>query len=203
MVKKIIKQEKLSESELEILKSFFPKAKELTLKEIMQKSKYSYEPINRLVHKLAKRKIITEKKFGRTLVYDLDTKKTESKVAFYIYETERTSKFSKEYSSVYLGISEIPEEDTDLIIVFGSYAKGIAKKDSDVDLLVVSSSKEKAEVDITSIRRRYGFEIHPIIIPKTEFVKIKNENKELWNSLTENGIIFKGYELFYHYAYTN
>jgi len=197
------KQKRLSESELEMLKSFFPKAKDLTLKEIMQKSRYSYEPVNRIVHNLARRKIIIEKKFGRTLVYDLDTKQTESKVAFYIYETERTNKFSEEYSSIYLGISEIPEEDTDLIIVFGSYAKGIAKKDSDVDLLLVSSSKEKAGVDITSIRRRYGFEIHPIIIPKTEFAKIKNENKELWNSLIENGIIFKGYELFYHYAYTD
>ena len=203
MVKKKNQQDKLSESELDILKSFFPRTKELTLKEIMQKTGYSYEPINRIVHKLTKRKILLERKFGKTLVYDLNTKRTESKVAFYVSATERTNNFSGKHSSIFAGISEIPEEDAELIILFGSYAKGAAKKDSDIDLLIVSSNSNKVEVDITSMKRRYGLEVHPIIIPKIEFVKIKEENKELWDSLIENGIIFKGYEVFYHYAYTN
>lgn len=203
MVKKKNQQDKLSESELDILKSFFPRTKELTLKEIMQKTGYSYEPINRIVHNLAKRKIITEKKFGKTLVYDLDAKKTEAKVAFYVSATEKANNFAGKHSSIFAGLSEIPEEDAELIIIFGSYAKGTARKDSDIDLIIISSNSKKVEVNLASMKRRYGLEIHPIIISKIEFTKIKEENKELWDSLIENGIIFKGYEVFYHYAYKN
>lgn len=191
----------ITEAEFVFLRSFYPEGREITLKEIEKRTEYSYERVNSYLKGLAAKKAVMEKKVGRTLVYSLDFKKIYSKIAYYLYATKRANEFTSKKPDVFVGISELPEEDIDLYMIFGSYAKGTEKKDSDVDLLIVSSDKEKIEIAITSIKRRYNLKIHPIIIPKIEFAKIRNENKELWNSLMAHGIIFKGYELFYYYAY--
>ncbi|MEI7718979.1 MAG: nucleotidyltransferase domain-containing protein [archaeon] len=198
------KDSEVKEGEYALLESMFPKAKDLTIKEIMKSAPYSsYERNNSYLKSLAKKKIIEGKKIGKTYVFSLISDNWSSKKAFYSYALERSKTFSGANKIISLALKEIPEEDTELIMIFGSYSKGIPGADSDIDLIIVSENKEKVDVDLTSIRRRYNLKIHPIIIPKTEFIKIKNENKELWASLVANGIIFKGYELFYHYAYTN
>ncbi len=204
MAKKITKNtEELNEAETKILKSFFPKGTDITLKDIMGKSGYTYEPVYRNIQELLKREIISEKKFGKTLVYSLDFKNTFTKIAYYLYATERANKFSSKEQDVYIGISELPSDEMELYTIFGSYSKGTNNKNSDVDILCVTENINKIKTSIESIKRRYNLKIHPVIIPKIEFAKIKNENPELWNDLVDYSIIFKGYELFYYYAYEN
>jgi len=195
------KNSEITEAEFTFLREFYPEGEEMTLKELQKRTGYSYERVNSYLKSLAVKKAVVEKKVGRTLVYSLDFKKIYSKIAYYLYATRRANKFSSKKADIFVGISELPEEDIDLYAIFGSFAKGIEKKDSDIDLLCVTDKKEKIEAVISSIKRRYNLKLHPIIIPKTEFAKIKDENKELWNSLIKYGIIFKGYELFYYYAY--
>jgi len=192
----------LTEGEEIVLRSMFPKGKERTIKEIQKKTAYSsYERNNTYLKILAQKGVLEEKKFGKTLVYSIIPNKWASKKAFNAYALERAEDFSEKHAIVSKALQELPQEEADLVIVFGSYAKGSERKDSDIDTLIVSDEKEKIESTLTSIKRRYGLQIHSIIIPKTEFAKIKNENKELWDSLVTYGILFKGYELFYQYAY--
>ena len=61
---KKISKEKFNQTDFMVLQSFFPEGKEVTLKKIMERSRYSYEPCYRTVNKLVKEKIITVKKFG-------------------------------------------------------------------------------------------------------------------------------------------
>ena len=191
---------KLNQTDFDILQSFFPEGRELTLKKIMERSKYSYEPCYRTVNKLLKEKIISVKKFGRTLVYSLDFNKTQAKVAFYLYSTKRAYNFSVFQPSIFAALSEIPEDKAEFLAVFGSYAKETFTEKSDIDIICISDDKEM-EKKIKSLRYGYGKHFNPIITPKTEFAKIRDENKEFWNDLVNYGIIFKGYELFYYYAY--
>jgi predicted nucleotidyltransferase len=196
------KDSELEEGEQAVLRSMFPKARELTIKEIMKNTPYSsYERNNSYLRSLARKKVIEEKKVGRTYVYSLIPGNWSSKNAFNSYALERAGLFSDNNRTISLALKEIPEEYAELVMLFGSYSRGTQRKDSDIDLLIVSSDKEKVDIAITSIRRRHGLELRPVIIPKAEFAKIKNENKELWNSLITSGVIFKGYELFYYYAY--
>ncbi len=202
MAKKSVKiaEDRLSETELEMLQAFFPKGKDLTLKEIMNKSEYSYEPVYRTLQELTKKKLINVKKFGKTLVYDLNFLKPESKIAFYLYATNRAREFSKKHPTIFTAISELPEDKIDILAIFGSYSKGIQHEKSDVDVICVTSEKDLT-TKIRALKHAYNKNFSPIVLPKIEFAKIKVENKEFWHDLFEYGIIFKGHELFYYYTY--
>lgn len=195
------KKEEIRETELKIAKSFFPKGREITLKQILKISGLSYEPVYRTLQEMTKKKIVFSKRFGRTLVYNLNPKKDIFKIAFISYSIERMKKFSAKHYGIYSAISEIPEDIAEIIVVFGSYAKGTERKESDIDILCVSPENEKLKSAIYSLKRSHNKDFASVIIPKFEFAKIKRENKEFWQDLVNYGVIFKGYEPFYYYAY--
>jgi len=189
--------------EFRLIVSMFPETKDLVIKNIQERVGYSYERMHHYLKSLAKKKIISEKKVGKTLVYSIDTNSEYAKRAYNEYSSLKALKFSLKHKMISKALQETSEEFADLIMVFGSYAKGTERKDSDIDIIIVSSEKKNAEIVLTSIKRQYGLNFHLIILPKTEFAKIKLENKELWESLVISGILFKGYETFYNYAYKN
>ena len=197
----MVEKNKLSGNELKILSSFFPEGIEITLKKIQERTKLSYEPVHRIIRQLVDKKLLLEKKFGKTLVYSLDSTKEKIKIAFILYANEKKEKFEEDYGKVYRALLKVNEEDIDFLAVFGSYAKGNPTKNSDVDVLCVSSNKNKVEGKLKGLRYETNLEFTPVVMSKTEFAKIKKENEQFWEDLVEYGIIFKGYELFYYYAY--
>ena len=197
----MVRKNKLSETEFEVLKSFFPEGKEITLKEIMKRSGYSYEPVYRTVKQLVEKQLILLKKFGKTLVYSLNFNKNFVKIAFFLYANEKKEEFSKKHFLITKSLSDLTEDDLDFLAIFGSYAKGNYTKNSDIDILAVTNKQKNIESEIKSLKYKLGKELVPVVIPKIEFAKIKNENEQFWKDLIKYGVIFKGYELFYYYAY--
>ena len=195
------RKNKLSETEFEVLKSFFPKGQEITLKEIRSRSKLSYEPVYRTLKHLEEKNLVNLKKIGRTLVYSLEFKKDLVKMAFILYANERKIIFSEKHLVLSKKLSEIQEETIDFLSVFGSYAKGNETKNSDIDVICVDSNKNTIENKLKALRYETNFEFTPVVISKKEFSKIKKENLHFWEDLVNYGIIFKGYELFYYLAY--
>ena len=94
------------------------------------------------------------------------------KVAFFSYATKRANEFFNKQSSIYGGLSEVPEDKIEFLAVFGSYAKGTQTEKSDVDVICVSDQKKLIEDKIKSLRYGYGKHFTPIVMPKTEFAKI-------------------------------
>ena len=136
----------LKEGESVILRSMFPKAKDLTIKEIMKNTPYSsYERNHSYLRSLARKKVIEERKVGKTYVYSLIPNNWSSKEAFFSYALERAKLFSDKNKTISLALKEIPEEDAEVVMIFGSYSKSTQRKESDIDLLIVSSKKEKVE----------------------------------------------------------
>ena len=76
------------------------------------------------------------------------------------------------------------------IILFGSYAKGENKKDSDIDLFVLSESKNAMNVE--KFEKIIGTDIQVFIFDRKEFDTMKLKNKELMNNFL-NGIIISGF----------
>lgn len=192
----------VSEGEYAVLRGLYPKAKNLTIKEIMKNTQYSsYERNNSHLKSLAKKKIIKEDRIGKTLVYSLIPDNWHSKKAFHSYALERARIFSEKHKTITSALKELPEVEIDFLAIFGSYAKGKEKKDSDIDLLCSTSEKEETERAISTIKRKFNLDIQAVIMPRTELGKIEKENPEFWADLVNYGIIFKGYDLFYYYAY--
>ncbi len=79
-----------------------------------------------------------------------------------------------------------------IVIVFGSYAKGIQKDDSDLDLFIVGKFDEK---NIKEVGKKYGININIKSYPKKIFEKEINEDI-LLKEIVNNHILIKYAEKF-------
>ncbi len=185
-----------------IISSLFPEGKDMTIKEIINRIEYSYERVNSALKSLAEKKIIKEKKVGKTLVYSLDLQNLYAEIGFDHYMLEREINFIKKHQIVYHAIKELIDNPYIwMVVLFGSYSKDTETKQSDVDVICVSDKKKETEHFIKSLRYRYNLEFAPVVLPLYEFPNIKKDNPELWNDLKTYGIVFKGKDSFYCWMY--
>lgn len=191
----------LTETEFAVLKSFFPDVAEKTIKEIQGRANLSYEPVYRTLSQLVERKITSCKKIGKTQVYHLDYTSFFAKMAFYLFATEKAQRFSQKHPRIQNALAELPDEQIDFLAIFGSYAKGTETSKSDIDIICITQQVKKIESAIKSLRHGYNLDIKPVVTTREEFAKIGTENEQFWSDLMHYGIIFKGYDLFYSYAY--
>lgn len=192
----------IKEEEYAVLRCFYPEAVDVLLKDIQKRSGYSYERVYFYVKSLVKKKVVQEKKMGKTLVYSVNLTKKGAQTAYTLYATLKAQELAHRYPMLDNALQKLPEDKIDLVIVFGSYSRGTERKGkSDIDVMIVTSSSQEIESAIRSIKATYPLDIQSITLSRTEFGKIKQENKELWAELVTHGRIFKGQELFYYYAY--
>lgn len=192
---------KFDVSEYIIMASFFPDANEKTIKELEGRSGYSYERVYNTLKSLEEKGIVTGRKIGKTLSYKINLGKDATEFAFVHFSIVKKAKFAEKYPNASKAMREfLNKVDAECIIVFGSYAKGDVRGESDMDILCVSGS-ENIEKIALSMRHKYNLRINPVLVKVEDFKNIKSENPEFWNDLIEFGIILKGYEFFYNYAY--
>ncbi len=193
----------LSEVEEVVLRCFFPEAEEMTINKIRERCGYSYERVHTALKELEKKKIVSLKKIGKTLVYKPDFSNLYLKRAFHHYMTELLIDFSNKHKIISNAIKTASQEIFGITILFGSYSKGNETKNSDIDLMIVSDSEKQAQNQINDIKIKYGFDFVPAFVKKTEFPKIKQENPELWKDLKDYAIVFNGADLYYYWMYQN
>jgi len=194
----------LSMLEGTIISSFFPEGEEMTIKEIIERTDYSYERVNTALKSLVEKGIVQEKKVGKTLVYSLDLQNLYAEIGFDHYMLEREVEFIKKHKNVYRAIKEIEENPYVWgVVLFGSYSKGSETKQSDIDILCISVKKEEIKRFLESLKHKYNIKFAPVILPLHEFPNIKKDNPELWNDLKMYGISFKGGDTFYYWMYKN
>ena len=85
---------------------------------------------------------------------------------------------------------EIKDE---LIILFGSYAKGNENKKSDIDII---SSDEKIKNKIEEYGKTYNLNFHIQTIKKNEFISGINENEPLLKEIIKSHIILSDADFF-------
>lgn len=86
--------------------------------------------------------------------------------------------------------------DADEIYIFGSFASGKSRKDSDLNLLIITKkvfgTKEKFEIASKINENFPEILITPLIYEKTEFETLKNMNHPLTTEiLAESSLVFK------------
>ena len=78
------------------------------------------------------------------------------------------------------------------VILFGSYAKGTATEDSDIDIFIAGTTDEGA---ITKIEKIYDVEINPVVYPENVFASQEGFDP-LVSEVKKNHIVWKNAELF-------
>jgi predicted nucleotidyltransferase len=190
----------LDEAELRTLAGFFPEAGEKTLKELQERSGYSYERVYSALKSLKQKGVVSGRKVGKTLVYTVQTSADATYLAFTYFMISRKERLTGKFPNVWRALDEfLAKTDPQVAILFGSYAKEEAKEGSDIDLLCVNGSD--AEKIALSLRHKYNLRINPVLIKKGDFKNIRGKNPEFWRDLVEFGVVLKGQEMFYEMVY--
>jgi len=87
-------------------------------------------------------------------------------------------------------------------LVFGSYAQGTQKRDSDIDIAVIVKGKKEAALImpvLESIKRKETIPIHPYVFSIFDFTKMLSADEEnLGKQIVKNHLVFYNPDLFYN-----
>ena len=152
--------------------------KKFTIREIALSLKEFYSFVHRIVNTLAKQNILIKEKAGKAYLCSLNTQNEKARALLQLSELERKDELYAFYKELKLILEDFVVSLREVIhptciILFGSYAKGSATKESDIDILLITESKSGIDKVIRDIYAKYGKEIHTISMTKVDFQKQK------------------------------
>ena len=141
---------------------------------------------------LEKEKILVSEIKGRTKDYSLNLNNESVKHLLVMAEEFRTIKFIESKYGIKDFFASVSDLINGFIIVFGSYAKNQADKQSDLDVLIIGSyNKEKFK----KIANRYPYKLHLINMTKAEFIKGIRKKDNFSVEVIKHHIIIKGHNM--------
>lgn len=172
--------------------------KRFTINEIAKELKQYYSFVNKVVMRLGKENIIIINKTGKAYLCSLNLNEEKTFALLSLSEIEKRDEFYKANKKLKLILEDftnsIKKDNTITIILFGSYAKGIPTKKSDIDLLLVSANKFPVEKIIREVYAKYGMEINVTVLTEREFKSQKT--KEIIKEIIKNHYVLYGAEKF-------
>lgn len=192
----------LEKTDFEILEFMLESIElEYSIKQLSNILKRPYVKIHKSIKRLAKSKIIKEIIKGKSHYCSMDYKNNVDVICF--ISSQMTRKFLEKNKKIKVLIEDILANITFpdyTLVLFGSFAKGSATKNSDIDIALITSSenKEKAERIMASIKRTASLNVHSFEFSYNDFIEmLKSKEVNVGNEIIKNSIIFKGYEQFY------
>ncbi len=172
--------------ELEIVLALLKK--ETHVRALAKQIGVNHMTISRKIKSLLEDNVVDFNEQGKNKIYFLK-KTSEAKSFIFMAENYKLNQTLKKYPLLRGVIQEVQEsKKIKIAILFGSYAKGIPHKDSDIDVYL-ETSDFKLKEEIESLNTRLN-------------VKIGKYNKGnlLMNEIEKNHIIIKGVEKFYEHS---
>jgi|SRR3989338_316216 len=163
--------------------------KQLYLREISRLANLPLKTTQNLLAELLKDKILKSIVRGKNKYFELNLASMETKLLLLQSEIWRTGLFLEKYPLFKTFLKEI--KTNNLIVVFGSFAKFKADKDSDLDILVVSKDKYKMPYHLLP------YKMHQIILSEKNFKKVVENKEALSIEIARNHIILNNHS---HYV---
>ena len=173
--------------------------KKFTINEIAKNLGEFYSFVHRTVNKLTKDGVLVKNIVGKSHLCSLNLKNEKTSALMQLSEIEKRDEFysaNKELKLILEDFVKSAESQLDIstIVLFGSYAKGVATKESDIDVLLISRGKAEIEKITKEIYAKYGKEIAPIIMAQNDF-KRQRDNAVI-KEIASNHCILWGVENF-------
>ena len=135
-----------------------------------------YSFVHRTVHDLSKEQVLIMEKAGKAYLCSLNLTHEKTKALLQLSELEKTSEFYNRKKDLKLILDDFVKIKPSSIILFGSYAKGTATKESDIDLLILTTAKKGVDKITREIYAKYGKEINAIVMTPDQFKKQKSSS---------------------------
>ena len=185
--------------------------KGLTILEISKQLKIGYRPAYNHITEMEKEQMVLVEKIGsskqcklnlanpktRHLLESLDLAKKEE-----IYK--ENPKLKSIIENLISKLTERYTSDVLSVVLFGSYAKGTATKQSDVDLMFIVTDlknkflRESIDGECASYQISYNIKISPLITDIGELKKMmKSKDLNVGKEVREFGISLYGHEMFW------
>ena len=160
------------------------------LREISKLSKLPLKTCQITLLNLEKAKILKSKTEGKNKYFSLNLENIKTKS--YLQQTEiyQTDLFTEKYPQFKMFLKSLKTNIP--IIVFGSFAKFTADKNSDLDLLIISDRELKLPFHLLP------YKPHQINMPEKTLLKAINQQEDLIKEIEKNHIILNN-----HSFYTN
>ena len=168
-----------------------------TIREISKALNEHYSLVHRIVNRLSKENILIKKQIGKAFVCSLNYDNEKTNALLSLSEIEKKEGFYLKNREIKLILQDFVntlkkefKENIKLIILFGSFAKNKATKNSDIDIFLLVKYKIPVDKTIKNFYAKYGKEINVIMLTLKELKQQKD--KELINEVRANHIILYG-----------
>lgn len=158
------------------------------LREISVLTKIPLKTTQNLTHALEKMKILKSTFEGKNKYFALHFDTPETQFFLEHAELYKTQLFLKKYPLFGTFLKALHTQD--IVVLFGSFAKGTATKESDCDILIISDKKEELPLHLLP------YTVHEIRMTQESYKKAKDET--LLKEIEENHVLLKN-----HSAYIN
>ncbi|MBI2105439.1 nucleotidyltransferase domain-containing protein [Candidatus Woesearchaeota archaeon] len=184
--------------------------KGLTILEISKQLKIGYRPAYNHIIEMEKEEIILINKIGNAKQCSLNLSNPKTRHLLESLDISKKEELYKEnpklrvIDDLILKLIEKFISKIHSIVLFGSYAKGTATKQSDIDLLFITSNlsdknlREAIERESAGYQYSYNIKISPLITDIEEFKKmLKSKELNVGKEVKEYGISLYGHEIFW------
>ncbi len=180
---------------LKILEEFLENYDKKLIGSIIAKKKnLNQKSVSNILNELEDLNLLKSKTEGKNKCYFLNFDNIILLIQFLsMLEHFRTLEFYKKNSLIKEIASKILNSCEGIVILFGSYAKGLAKKESDLDLFIIGKYDKRLIEEVSDLYgleinvQNYSFEIFTESLKKTNF---------LLNEVFKQHILLKGSEDF-------
>lgn len=175
---------------LNVLESFTQKySRKIHASRIAKETNTPQKTTSRILNNLVEKGILKYQRVGKNKEYYLSLNDPLSKNTLLMVEINKSIKFLIKYPKISLLIKELIDKTP--VLIFGSYARLAAIKDSDLDILIMRRSKTiKNILTISPYRIRHQYSTFK------EFEKLLSKNNALAEEILKNHIIFNYFEKF-------
>ena len=182
-------------------------AGEIHLREISRLSKVSLNNVNDTMRQFVKDGLFKRREISNMSLFKPDLDSEDLLKLFEYLELKRKKAFYGKNKSIArllekytANVIELSKRQIQLVVLFGSVARGEWVKGSDIDILAVSSNKDsdainilnKAKIDVSPL-----LEIRPISTTREKFTEGLRKNTEFYHELWKDRIILYNESLFW------
>ena len=180
----------LHEKYFKVMETFLADYSALVIgRDLAKKIPLSQKGISLALNELESKSILRSHRRGNQKVFSLNKDNSEVLDHIHLLELYRKIRFLETHRL----IANILKADSRTVVVFGSYARGDERPDSDLDLLIIGQRKDN---DYDSYAKPFDLEVSTKYVSEPEFKQQVIRKNPLFSEIVHSHIILSGFEVF-------